>query len=337
VRLENPLTSELKSALQKVIRRHDATLAIECAAGIWRDWPTSLLRRLPVIAVEDCGWETMASVHPILQKYAKRKADDLRGDIESMREVLGIVKFLAETKKNVTVGFTHTLGGLQKVMVDDWQDEFRQAIESKDLKRLASIAIGLEDQKEKISPAKQCSYLRTLIPKNLPEPIQIAQLGIQKRISAGGMYPWDFQLFTLATAAGAMGIWDDKPVESIAPIEDLPPLQNVIDLEWNLFDMHVWWGKIAYQTAAKKLGFDYSRFIWLGWWFESRPYDSSVKGADILEQAITESLKAETGLTVEEAKTFWIKEGRPVVKELIEWACRTLRSKPHPSRPRWLK
>lgn len=95
--------SQVKSCLQKAMRRGMVTSAVEMAAEIWRREPVELIRRLPVILIEDCaahpalpllGWLLLATasgyvpsdihadalLHIVRQVTACRYRDEVSGE-----------------------------------------------------------------------------------------------------------------------------------------------------------------------------------------------------------------------------------------------------------------
>lgn len=323
--ITNPTVSEMKSAVQKLIRRGMWQDAVNAAAVMARKDLSSLIRRLYVICAEDVGWESLQWVGPKLTEIEK-----MEGRPEGPSLALGIVKALAlYTPKNMGTVFLQMIGEFAPKPVFDWEGEYKKAVEAKDLRSVAHMMSALH---ELASGAKQCATLRKYFPDPLPADIKDAAEAVQKRVTVGGMFPGDTDYFVLATAQIAMGIYEPCVEIKIEP-EPVPIVSDSISLPWWCVDPHIYAGKMALRAAAKQFpdihkdkGEAYERLRWIWWWMESRQLDPATKHPEILREAIDASLKAKCQMTYEDAKKVWEGGAGTKMRALVEWAVRKVRT-----------
>lgn len=143
--------SELKSAIQKYVRRLMPGKAMAAARAMWPKDAEGLMRRSVVIAAEDAGWRSIAPAF-----YAWREAERLikEGQEDVARELMvtSIGELAKRPKDRDTAAIWSAAKWCRKdpvpVLGDDWQKKLIDALVDRDELLAVKIAIQKAGKKE---------------------------------------------------------------------------------------------------------------------------------------------------------------------------------------------
>ena len=261
-------TALLKSALQKFIRKGIRGLALSCGqAMIDRGELKSLARRLPAIAVEDCGFrKSWIATH-----CSTVEGEDVPMTLLKVIDVLceGVHDKSAEPLM-ATARMTNKANGPADVM------KLADALKAGDIEYACRCAVAEMDPSENATSASPM-WLQILSAVPRPSPMYESIVNViqalKKRI-ADGMFASDRSMCAVACCQLAAGrrysadspswTWEAKEDWLTRTPETPQKLFSLVD-HWAVFDPHTFLGKCAAAHFAKKHGIPR---LWTSWaWF----------------------------------------------------------------------
>lgn len=328
--------SELKSALQKYIRRGEVKEAVSVGKILYELNAVELLRRLPIIAVEDVGWKSVADTVQICQrtdwiireiKKLKKEDQNEKTDekvnglekelVRKGKSISRLIEQLAVVPKDKDAGWVWNKSQLKRNeitggvnYVEWWKESLIEACNSRNEVEAAARAVPAM---EKHGTDDVMDVLQDLATERTIRCIRAVD-AIRYRMAIG-CSSGDKEILMLG-AVLAVCRSDRTAVEAV----DMEG-----KLAWYGFDNHTSSGRIIQSIVAKKLGIDSGRLKILQFFLEGakihpvsneqRHYD------DAMRFLLGEKLKFEDKSpdeVVEQAKKDWEKI-RPVAESLTNW------------------
>lgn len=292
---------ELKSCLQKYVRRDEKEKALSVIDRVWAMGPkehTSLCKRLPMIVVEDCGWKKGWVIEDAV---AQINAPVL----ESVRRL--VLAMCAGAKDKDACGLYDKAVG-QGLLPEATEDEMRAALTAGDEMTAARIAIGAT----KSRPGS--SWVWGVLSAHAHDlSVQNAIDSLRRRVAMGtfgcdlGLSAAFAVILTLRMAPG-----QTFTVPSITGTYTW----KKADLDWYAFDMHTQIGKIAMGHITKKTGVSTKTLENL--WFNLE----SARVNALAEQKWFDNwdfcFQRDLGVGLDKAQEMW-RPIYPEVKGFVEW------------------
>lgn len=234
--------AEIKSSLQKVIRRGMTEEAVSIAAAYIELDLEGICKRLPIIAVEDVGYEYLADT-----TYACRRAMGIEVE-DAKRVLLPVVKRLAEAPKDKTTGWLACAFGYEMMKQGKKKDD----IDLSDWVNLFTAALVRNDEYEAVKYGDMATRKFGYKPVLDILQTEACKRGLEAMRTADAAY-WRIK----QTARGGdvemlingviMSICRSPVTEEIKPVWD-GPLHA-----WTM-DKHTYFGKITLGKVAREYG-----------------------------------------------------------------------------------
>lgn len=317
--------SELKSGLQKYIRRGEIEKAVRTADEMLRCGAEKpLLRRLPAIVAEDCGWRKLWTVKACSAvRWGERAI--LPPDRKDLLRVVAKLAYGPKDKDASALAdyVREHLKTLPELPPDDLQlEDFAKAVAAKDEVRATQLLLHWAGRKEGKSFHKEPFWAvleKATVERGLPH-VAETLLAIKQRTGYGFYFAGDgvgLAVCALYAAIREEG-WDEDFPQELADI-----VQRCIDhpmqvkLDWYCLDMHTAIGKIVLGSLVKRKGWDKDRLE--NWWFyfESARLNDHVVAKYFDHWAA--NVKNESGQSLTEAHKEWEQTFRPEVESFTKW------------------
>lgn len=276
--------SELKSAIQKYVRRSEVNKAVVAGLQLFRQTAplhTAFINRVPIICIEDIGWEKIAETVEYCEKIKKltefseekelKKKDRSEFLIKlgtdgrkKLAEQLAIrvTEMLANEPKNKSACWVVDIGiPRHRELYVDWRQRLEAAVDSNDPVNAAGIAnSGFKFEGEKYQPLfDEFERLSRLRGKFAEKTIK----ALRWRLAKGGARGCDVGIM-IGGAVMALCRSPKVPLALMEPDYDFVNLKEVYDnpksikdkdllIDWYCFDLHGFVGKFCLEIAAKKL------------------------------------------------------------------------------------
>jgi len=288
--------AELRSLLQKHIRRGDQFGA---AQVVWQLWPGDswwIKRRLGLITAEDVGWEVLPQV-----------LDRLIINEESL--IANLAAEMAALPKSKDAAWLLELARLKlKDDISYSRGQLFTAIGSGDLVEASRILWAASKAGDLYVGAELIAELEL---GGGGEPKRVALL--RMRDGAG---EWD-EMYLANCALLAMTI---DPMDIVLDGEVVKGFETpVMEMPWYALDQHTWWGKRAISRVAKEVGksdalvgelmFNYSSA-----WLNPERDDQIYKEAALNAIAVEYGFKDD-----QDARDYWETLLQPKIEKALSW------------------
>lgn len=307
-------TGTLKSALQKFVRRGMAPQANAVALALDQLGETSsLLRRMPVIVAEDCGWQKGWMV-PSMVDLLKV------GSVEPGTILKFVTAMCSGPKDKDACGlFDGAFWKLHKdgyVDVPDLEQKLEAAIARGDEVEAALLCVGVH--KEKLGVAANPVWkVMIQAATRLPGGEELAAvIDAFKRRAAMGVFDTDRGLIMAACLEGLFHWsdgWAGKDLPAEAPVDEAMRV-----IPWWCLDMHTPLGKIALSHLSKKLGIDRTKLDAMWFWFGSAPINAHRQPQRHFDDWKA-SAQIYCGVSQEECLQLWVGKLEKEVQGFVEW------------------
>lgn len=243
----------VRSAIQKAIRRSDASMLHQAIDVLWRIEPSWIFWRMPVLAAEEVPQltgETCKAITAAKELRASKKMDEAKQCVTD-----ALLNVCSYKKDKTTWAIVSYLYGMAlygypnpKMPNDAWERMWRAC----------KIAFNM------IRGGRESELWASLLKKadDKPEAIRNIVKGTHSRFVAGGME--GDRVLMAVTSIVAMGDYSDDFENSMrdAIIQTTP---RDGDWPWFVYDMHTAVGKRALSYVSKKRAIN--RDVLAGWWF----------------------------------------------------------------------
>jgi hypothetical protein len=300
--------SELKSGLQKSVRRGEWEKGVSIALELLNVQPSSLFRRLSVIAAEDVHPSLGGPVHihcELMEKEMKAG-----GDVRL--RMAKLVKFLADRPKDKNSaglpGVACLLNEKEGLPEVDF-NEMAMATKEKDWVKAMRIAEACLKNNEKRGVWTALTNMTDYKPFNIVEHVRA-----MRSRSSKGLYECD-ELVFIAACLFMIGGYEEVPFNYSDQDVEIPI--GPVEIGWEAFDMHVGAGKMALGALVKR-GFDYNELLWTWWYYESA----------LVNQEVGEFYPMERKMRGFDGKEGQWKRWRPEVEKLVNWARANVSDRP---------
>jgi len=292
-------TGELKSGAQKFIRRAMVTEALATVNRLYEQAPESLFRRLPIIAIEDIGFDVGA---PVFYE-CKRLFEEMKQGANVKHQMFQITSVLCGMDKDqdcAGLGNLAELKGTVEGTVADMED----AIGTGNELTANQIAQWLVSNKQK---QKMWDALLGMAQQK-GSWHKWNMTGLRGRVSQGMMASDEIiyiagAIQVLLRGAKQARLFDWEKVS----VSDVP---DEITIPWYGLDFHTRCGRMAISALTKK-EFLYNDLLY-SWWY----YESALVNKQVGNWFETE--KEARGFSNRSAE--WKNKTRPAVKAMVEWA-----------------
>jgi len=268
----------LVSALQKAIRRSDEELALKVANELWERDRIKLLRRLPIIAVEDVGWKSIADTVYVCKKAGLEKSNYVVWKKEWIAKdlVMGNVLRLVRSDKDKDAGWIFNVArnrSKELTFLKSWKERFLVHLGKDNVVKAASVLLPAM---RKLGYKDVYSVLQEIAAKY---PIEcIESIDSCRFRTAIGCREVDAEII-LGGALLAL-------FRSEALVFDVEKIEKVESLPWYVFDSHTKIGKIAQAVVAKKEMSSLDRIALLQFLFEGAQIDPVSNEQEFYEEAL---------------------------------------------------
>lgn len=307
-------SSEWKSECQKQVRIGNVDRAVN-AASIWFDLDKDdCLRRLPIIAVEDCSWRVMANAVYVAQQGANfikwGKRDIAKNLVKCLTaELAAMPKDKdAGAVRNASKWMAHSKGK-EYAKVKDWEKWLRYYVDAKkEVEAAAVLFPALEDEGYK----KIYDELQAMASERGSECIRAVD-ACRYRAAIGGR-GCDILIIT---GGALLAVLRSEKINHSDIVLD--------DINWRAFDEHTRIGKAAQSIVAKKKELDREKLKKIHFFFESARISprsaEHIHYDDAMRYLLGVRYPVE-GLTTDEvvakAREDWGKL-RSYMKAIVEW------------------
>lgn len=252
--------AELKSGLQKYIRRGMTESAIATAMELYVISPAILARRIVVIAVEDVGWDTILMTHEMSQEILKKKVPE-----EAAQSVAQLVTLLCSLEKDKDCyAMAALVCDSTVVPTESWQKSLEDGVKTRDEMMVCMAAKQAHQAKEAEEFVKM---LAILMPVQCRPRTNAHAALTRSAVVKDNMFEW-----VMFVAAATYTLCRTDAREMVLPATPLV-IPSFDKLDWYAMDMHTWIGKIALEVAEKKSGWPKKRIEFMWWWFASAKVD----------------------------------------------------------------
>jgi hypothetical protein len=316
---------ELKSAVQKYIRRGEIEKAVRAADEMVRiGGAAPLLKRIPSIVGEDCGWRKLWAVQLC---YDLRWGDKPLTPEQHIR-LLAAVAILARGPKDKDGAHMndvlryHKPDKIRPMSDEEMLTFFKAAIESKDEFTAGRMIVRWSDAtKGKMHKSPfwpillEAGQARGHDLRNWAGVLE----AVKRRLAQGFFFSHDADGLVLncVQAVCREGAWDDEfPDELKDQVTQWFKNPKPLVMDWYCLDMHTVIGKIAAKSLCTKKGWDYRRLDELWFCLESAKLNGHVPSQYWDDWAWNFQHKFQ--MSIEEARAEW--EAKKVdVQGLVEW------------------
>lgn len=259
--------AELKSALQKYMRRGEVEKATGAAAGMLASgvegW-VGLAKRIPMILVEDMGWEWMGRVYQVAKNWPLGKTGHKP---EHERQMLEVVANLATVPHTKEAGWLFGMGleGLKKAQ---WYTPvaLEKAINEGNYEESVRLCMAAHKERNFLQYHGLVRVI-TKAAEGAPPLAQQVVEGALWRLRKGGMEGDECMLICTCVMA-ILDRLEKEPLEWPAVQIKRPP-EPIAVLDWYGLDGHTYRGKAALHKVAQKHGLETGHLSELMFFYES--------------------------------------------------------------------
>jgi hypothetical protein len=262
--------AELKSAFQKHLRRTEVQKALATAAGMvshGTEERIALCKRIPIICVEDLGWEFMPRVYAEAKTWPMMKtAGPMRP--EQMKGLYSLIANLATLPKSKEAGWLYTIAD-ENLKTTKWYSVtgLEKALDAKDYIEASRICMAAHRAKEFLARHGLVRVITTRAEATNPWTQQIVE-GCLWRLVRKCMLG-DEEMLICAIVMALIDQPKQEPIPWPGIVVEPGDIEMADTVDWYGLDLHTYRGKNALSKVGTERNIDPFKMGMLMFFFES--------------------------------------------------------------------